>query len=246
MRFCVKLISLSRKQIICKFLNCKCSVGLISTRTFHYAKSMQIPVKDFNMGIYNIQNACKYPLKILTWEHSLSHYLSVFCAHRNIFHIYNICTPDNTKILSQAIRQILKKTLWEIPNNNKGGHIYTTHRLSAYERQFAWAGPNQNTQKGCFLHEDILMLELRGLLDCFHSTQLSWNEAHITSSPEVLVNNAIGVPSAISTAVQDSARKYIFPKFHISLKLVGLSWHQVALQSYQNIRKWIIFLNMTF
>lgn len=99
--------------------------------------------------------------------------------------------------------------LWETSNNNKAGHIYITHRLFAYERKFAWAGSNWNAQKGRFLHENVLMLELRGLLGCFHWTHFSQNEAHVTSPPEVLVSYGTWVHSAISTSVQDSARKKI-------------------------------------
>lgn len=123
-----------------------------------YAKSMQIPAKVFNLGIFNIQNACKYLGKILTWERCLSHYLSVFCAHCNIFHNHNIRTPDNMKYQVKWLGKFQKnKPLWET-SNNKGGHIYITHRLFAYEHKFAQAGSNWNFQEACFFHEDIRML----------------------------------------------------------------------------------------
>lgn len=124
----------------------------------HYAKLMQIPAKVFNLGIFNIQNACKYLWKTLTWEHCLSYYLSVFCAHCNIFHNRNICAPHNTKYQVKWLGKFQKKPLWET-SNNKGGHIYITHRLFAYEHKFARVGSNWNIQKVCFLHEYILMLD---------------------------------------------------------------------------------------
>jgi len=110
--------------------------------------------------------------------------------------------------------------------------------------KFARAGSNWSTQKGWFLHENTLRLESRGLLDCFHRTHhFSQNEAHVTTRPEALANNATGVHSVHKKHISSrQCKKKNIPKIpckpQIS-RLTGGPW-----QSYWN-KEWVIFLCAT-